>query len=173
VLERLPAWSWDPYADSWDRHYEKLVGFVERTGSARVPERHIEDELRLGQWVRAQRRFRRRGTLREDRTRRLEALPGWSWGSSANGLGPKKPSTVQPGGPSRSVVRPEERDGEWVDAEGAGSLCGLSHQTVYRLIEDGRLPASRRAGQVQIRRTDVATLIESSRIVPGSLRRTP
>ena len=49
-------------------------------------------------------------------------------------------------------------------------MCGLSHQTIYRLIEDGSLPASRRAGQLQIRRADVA-LIESSRIAPGTLMR--
>ena len=52
-------------------------------------------------------------------------------------------------------------------------MCGVSRQTVYRLIEDGRLPASRREGQVQVRRVDVVTLIESSRIIPGSLARTP
>ena len=51
-------------------------------------------------------------------------------------------------------------------------MRGVSHQTVYRLIQDGRLPASRRAGQVQILRADVVALIKSSRIVPGSLRRT-
>ncbi len=48
-------------------------------------------------------------------------------------------------------------------------MSGLSHQTIYRLVKDGRLPASRRAGQLQIRRADVAALIESSRITPGTL----
>ena len=173
LLASIPGWSWDPCTDSWDRHHEKLVGFAERTGGARVPERHVEDGVRVGQWVRAQRRFRRRGRLPEDRATRLEALSGWSWGGrSADRLRPNQLTKERSGGSSRGGARPEEQDDEWVDAEGAASMRGVSHQTVYRLIQDGRLPASRRAGQVQILRADVVALIESSRIVPGSLRRT-
>src|SRR5262249_53721222 len=54
-----------------------LVRFVEREGHARVPQAHVEDGYRLGQWVSHQRR--RRARLTADQARRLAALPGWEW----------------------------------------------------------------------------------------------
>jgi hypothetical protein len=44
---------------AWDLRYAKLLSFVRRTGHARVPERHVEEGVQLGQWVRTQRRLHR------------------------------------------------------------------------------------------------------------------
>ena len=59
---------------SWDSCYALLLSFVSRTGHARVPERHVEDGVRLGHWVRSQRRIYSRGRLPHERLRRLEAI---------------------------------------------------------------------------------------------------
>jgi superfamily II DNA or RNA helicase len=78
-LAALPGWTWDPFADAWEKWFLALQRFVERQGHAIVPMRHLEHGLRLGVWVMLQRRFARNGTLDEQRRARLAALPGWSW----------------------------------------------------------------------------------------------
>jgi excisionase family DNA binding protein len=136
-----------------------------------VPHRHVEEGTHLGEWMRAQRRFHGRGSLPDDRARRLEALPGWSWGPTINEIAPPPRRPLQPAGRSRRPPALEDKNRAWVDADGAGALCGLSHQTIYRLLEDGRLTASRREGQLRIRRADVEAFIDASRVVQETLSR--
>jgi hypothetical protein len=76
-LEALPGWSWDPVADSWTNHYNVLKAFAEREGHARPPQLHVENGLRLGQWVAVVRRSR--DMAAQENIALLEALPGWSW----------------------------------------------------------------------------------------------
>ena len=64
---------------SWECSLAALRSFVAREGHALVPQSHVEDGRRLGQWVAAQRQARRRGDLGVDPAALLEALPGWSW----------------------------------------------------------------------------------------------
>jgi excisionase family DNA binding protein len=132
----------DP-GQSWESRYAKLLSFVSRTGHARVPERHAEEGVRLGEWVRTQRRLHRRGRLPRERSRQLEALPGWRW-------------------------LPAVSDTQWLDIEEAAALSGLSPQMVRRLVKDGCLPTTDSAGHQRIRRGDVESFIESNRISPGS-----
>jgi excisionase family DNA binding protein len=171
LLDDLPGWVWDAPAHHWEQHYAKLQTFVERTAHARVPNSHVEGDERLGEWVRAQRRFYRRGILPADRAARLEALPGWMWG-------PKESRTPTPMAaptasvPTRQRSRSRDRaatlDAEWLNARGAAALCGLSRQTIHRLVDDGLMPASGGGGDLRIRRSDVEAFISSSRIVAGS-----
>jgi hypothetical protein len=49
-------------------------------GHARVPQKHVEDAVRLGKWVAVQRQ--KRGSLRAERRARLETVPGWWWGGT-------------------------------------------------------------------------------------------
>lgn len=77
-LEALPGWTWDRHADTWEKGFAALLGFVERNGHSRVPVVHVEDDgLKLGSWVRTQ-RFRASG-LDPTRIDRLESVPGWTW----------------------------------------------------------------------------------------------
>lgn len=78
-LEKLPAWSWDPLSDAWERAFALLERFVEQYGHARVPQSHRVGEFKLGSWVTTQRSRQARGVLSPDRRRRLEELPKWSW----------------------------------------------------------------------------------------------
>ena len=77
LLQALPGWSWDPYTDRWEKAYSVLAKFVEREGNARVHKEHVEDGVRLGEWVIDQRV--KRNKLTDDQRSRLESLPGWSW----------------------------------------------------------------------------------------------
>lgn len=66
----------------WDTKYGWLREFVDKHG--RLPtqsETMPEHDFKAGQWVDAQRSAHRRGKMPPDRARRLEAIPGWAWGS--------------------------------------------------------------------------------------------
>lgn len=78
-LESLPGWSWDPHSDSWEHHFQALLRFVDRDGHAEVPTGHFEDDLPLSAWVIRHRQEYKAGRVRQDRVRRLETLPGWTW----------------------------------------------------------------------------------------------
>ena len=79
-LESLAGWTWDPYAEQWDRGFAHLRAYVADTGDARAPDSFIAaDGYRLGQWVGLQRAQHVKGALSADRTARMEALNGWVW----------------------------------------------------------------------------------------------
>ena len=67
---------WDSFAARWEEGFEKLSGFVKREAHCRVPQLHIEDGYRLGQWVAVQRKNMKR--LLKDRRERLNKL-GFVW----------------------------------------------------------------------------------------------
>ena len=81
-LEAVPGWSWHPKADQWGHTIALLEQFVAREGHARVPIKHVEDDVRLGSWAGTQRTEFRRGRLSPERVARLEAFPGWTWRQS-------------------------------------------------------------------------------------------
>lgn len=79
LLEATRGWRWDVRASPWEDMFLELQRFVAREGHALVPLSQVEGTVRLGGWVSMQRRQRRRGELSDDRSARLEALPGWTW----------------------------------------------------------------------------------------------
>ncbi len=78
-LEAEPTWAWDAREDRWENMFSLLVGFVNREGTAQVPQDHIEGGFNLGGWVSNRRTEGRSGRLSVDRVERLEALNGWTW----------------------------------------------------------------------------------------------
>ena len=67
-LARMAGVPRDP-GKNWESRYALLVSFVSRTGHARVPDRHIDEGGRLGNWVRTPRHIHRRGRLPGDRSK--------------------------------------------------------------------------------------------------------
>lgn len=82
-LEAQPGWCWDVRAARWEEHVAALQRFVEREGHPRVPGAHVEDGVKLGQWLVTTRYKGRTGQLPEDRRERLEQLPRWTWQAHA------------------------------------------------------------------------------------------
>ncbi|MGH3556439.1 Helicase associated domain protein [Mycobacterium sp.] len=78
-LQDLPGWSWISLADRWEENFQRLVGYVENHGNARVPRHYTVEGYRLGVWVSHRREDYARGILDADRQRRLEELPCWTW----------------------------------------------------------------------------------------------
>jgi hypothetical protein len=77
-LERLRDWTWDAVGALWELGYRYLTVYVAEFGDARVPNGHTtRDGYGLGRWVGVQRS--NTDTMLDERSKRLEMLPGWSW----------------------------------------------------------------------------------------------
>jgi hypothetical protein len=83
-LQELPGWTWDAVTDKWEEGYRRLMQYVDANGDSRVPYAHTVDGFRLGVWVTLQRGYFAEGLLDADRQRRLQDLPGWTWGRYAD-----------------------------------------------------------------------------------------
>ncbi len=57
----------------------------------------------------------------------------------------------------------------WMSSGEAADALGLRTRTLYRLIDEGQLPAYRFGRVIRLRRDEVAAFIERCRIAPGSL----
>ncbi|WP_132471894.1 DEAD/DEAH box helicase [Rhodococcus sp. SMB37] len=83
-LQELPGWRWDGRIDNWEDYFRRLLDYIERHLDARVPYAYSIDGCQLGAWVATQRANHAKVTLAADRRRRLEELPGWTWGARAD-----------------------------------------------------------------------------------------
>lgn len=78
-LEGVPGWTWTARVERWEEGYAQLIAYADRHGHARVPQSFEADGYKLGSWVRQQRGALTDGSLDDDRRRRLDDVPGWSW----------------------------------------------------------------------------------------------
>ncbi len=57
----------------------------------------------------------------------------------------------------------------WMSTGEAADVLGLRTRTLYRLIDEGQLPAYRFGRVIRLKRHEVEAFVESCRITPGSL----
>jgi excisionase family DNA binding protein len=57
----------------------------------------------------------------------------------------------------------------WMSTPAVAEYLGVNTRTVYRLIDEGELPAYKFGRVIRLQEADVAAFIERSRITPGSL----
>jgi excisionase family DNA binding protein len=71
--------------------------------------------------------------------------------------------------------RRRRASGDWLSTAEVAAALGLTATTVYRLIDQGLLPAYRLGRVIRCRRTDVDAFLDTRRITPGELhqRRDP
>jgi excisionase family DNA binding protein len=60
-------------------------------------------------------------------------------------------------------------DIEWLNTNETAKRLGITPRTLYRFIDDGKIPAYRFGRVIRLKESEVAEFIESSRIVPGTL----
>ncbi len=58
---------------------------------------------------------------------------------------------------------------QWLGTAAAAEVLGLQSRTLYRFIDEGRLPAYRFGRVIRIRRDDLDEFVRSCLIEPGSL----
>jgi len=58
---------------------------------------------------------------------------------------------------------------EWLSTGDAATRLGVTTPTLYRFIDDGRLPAYRMGRVIRLKAADVAAFEATCRIQPGSL----
>ena len=77
-LESLPNWTWNSKDSVWNLRYDLLQKyFLEHE---KIPGRGVEYEgEKLGQWVKNQRDFYRKGEIADDRFEKLNQLSFWTW----------------------------------------------------------------------------------------------
>ena len=67
---------WDPHERDWEEDFAALTKFKAREGHCRVPQNHVEEGVKLANWVGWQRKGR--STLPAERKKRLDAI-GFVW----------------------------------------------------------------------------------------------
>ncbi|WP_373235098.1 DEAD/DEAH box helicase [Mycobacterium marinum] len=76
-LAQLPGWTLDARGDWWEDWFRRLEEYVAEHGDTRVPQQYVSpDGTKLGTWVANQKSTW--ASMRDDRRRRLEQLPGWT-----------------------------------------------------------------------------------------------
>ncbi len=69
-----------------------------------------------------------------------------------------------------TMAHARESDSEWLGSKETAEVLGISLRTIYRLVDDGQLPAYQIGRVIRFKRDEVEAFIESTRIQPGDLR---
>lgn len=57
----------------------------------------------------------------------------------------------------------------WLSTAEASERLGVTLRTLYRLVDEGRVPAYKIGRVIRVKEADVEAYIESARIQPGTL----
>lgn len=57
----------------------------------------------------------------------------------------------------------------WLNTNETARRLGITPRTLYRFIDDGKIPAYRFGRVIRLKESEVADFIESCRITPGTL----
>ena len=58
----------------------------------------------------------------------------------------------------------------WLGTPEAAERLGITQRTLYRLIDEGQVPAYRLGRVFRVKESDLEQFLERSRVAPGSLR---
>jgi excisionase family DNA binding protein len=61
-------------------------------------------------------------------------------------------------------------DTAWLGTPEAAQRLGITQRTLYRLIDDGQIPAYKMGRVFRVKESDLDEFLERSRVEPGSLR---
>jgi excisionase family DNA binding protein len=58
----------------------------------------------------------------------------------------------------------------WLGTPEAAERLGITQRTLYRLIDEGQIPAYKMGRVFRVKESDIEVFLEHSRVTPGSLR---
>jgi excisionase family DNA binding protein len=58
----------------------------------------------------------------------------------------------------------------WLGTPEAAERLGITQRTLYRLIDEGQIPAYKMGRVLRVKETDLDVFLDQSRVQPGSLR---
>jgi len=61
-------------------------------------------------------------------------------------------------------------DTEWLGTPEAAQRLGITQRTLYRLIDEGQVPAYKMGRVLRVKASDLDVFLEQSRVTPGSLK---
>lgn len=73
------------------------------------------------------------------------------------------------GDDSRTLTSLMNETIDWMSTADAADYLGVQSRTLYRFIDEGRLPAYRFGRVIRLKRNDVDDFVQSCRIEPGTL----
>lgn len=59
---------------------------------------------------------------------------------------------------------------DWLSVQQASEVLGITHRTLYCLIDEGQVPGYKFGRVIRLRRQEVEAFIEASRLKPGELK---
>ena len=59
--------------------------------------------------------------------------------------------------------------GRWIGTTTAAAYLGVVPRTLYRMIDEGKIPAYKMGRVIRLKRSDLDAYLESHRVQPGSL----
>jgi len=62
-----------------------------------------------------------------------------------------------------------QADGDWLSTKEAAAALGLIPRTLYRLIDEGQLPAYRFGRVIRLKQSEIDEFVAKSQISPGEL----
>lgn len=82
LVEQIPGWTWEPQSERFSRPLGEIKQFQTKYGHLRIPPDLCDSSgVNLSAWIKTRRREYRLGKLAPEKTKALEELPGWSWGT--------------------------------------------------------------------------------------------
>jgi hypothetical protein len=79
ALESLTFWTWEQFDQSWENNYRDLVTWINKNGTAHIPQVQTGKILKTRSWIVHQRVLYKKGKINQTKIQRLEALTDWSW----------------------------------------------------------------------------------------------
>jgi len=70
---------------------------------------------------------------------------------------------------SAIAAAPKAGSENWMSTKDASSNLGITLRTLYRLIDEGQLPAYKFGRVIRLKAVDVEAFVERARVTPGSL----